>query len=1268
MAYRYMLVSPLVVLVRSVVAGLVVFGVLQVSIAQELNERFSHIDTSDGLSNDWVRCFFQDEQGMIWIGTSDSLDRYDGREIKSYRPEVGNASGQQNVTVNAISKKEPGFLWVATNMGLLLYDQENESFEKFDKLPSDPFLHVMEDSRGRGWFASSQGLYVVDFGSGELRKFIPDLENERSLPNEYVNTVFEDSSGVIWVGSKNGLSVFNESSETFTTYKTTSSPNGLSSNDVLGIAEDQQGRLWLATSHGGLELVTRNESGELLFRVICGGQGIRLLVDRSNILWFAKGGDGGLIRIDLNEFTDQEKPKIHRYSHELGNEWSLGYDSVFSVFEDSMGDIWVGLYGRGVDYLSRRAKAFKVERKGTDPLRGISENMVTGFFEEEDYFWIGTAFGLERRSKIDGSYKRFIHNIDTESSIGGNPVFSIFKDSRGNLWAAGWTTGLNRYDYETETFEHYMPSPSETSIGARSIFDIMEDDRGNLWISTYGGGLNRFVYETGEFERYIHDSDTLTSIARDYVVDAVQSQSGEMYVSVYSSLERFDLDTGLFEHFPHGSDDNNGNGGGEIVGLFEDSSGWLWLATTAGLERFDSERGTFQVFTVKNGLPSDSIQAIQEDAAGNLWVSTSYGLSKFEDAVANPQAMRFRNITKEEGLSSNQFNGRAAYIGLDGMFYFGSSNGYTHFRPEEIGFNEVAPSIVLTDILRLETSPDSPLAYRPISRNANSSEVFELLYSNTNFVIKFAALNYLNPEKNQYRYMLEGYDGDWINAGTSNSVTYTHLPLGEYTFRVTGSNNDGIWSEETKELAILVLPPWWKMFWVRVVFIGIFVVTLMAIYRSRSSLIRRKREVLENRVQERTSELRAANFMLGEKQKEITAHHDHLEQMVQERTKELEEAKIKAEKSDRMTASFLANMSHEIRTPMNAIIGFSNLLKGANITDKKREEFIEVIDRNGRTLLVLIDDILDISLIQSDQIRLYEETFAVDEIFYELRDFYRMRGDKAVRLMLVNERELKGLSLTADSVRFRQVIGNLLTNAYKYTDSGRVTFGCSVKGDEVLFEVTDTGMGINSQDQEKIFDHFYKVEENNAKLYPGTGIGLSICRKLVNKMGGKIWVESEVGKGSRFSFTLPKGKAANLENSQSTISEYGSDLSGMTVLLAEDDRTNHELVVHLLEEFGVTVIRAENGKQAEEFVAANRNIDMFVVLMDIKMPVMDGIEACTRIKKMDSNIPVIAVTAYAQASDKERIADAGFDGFLSKPINRSVLISLLSKHASRAEV
>ncbi len=1201
---------------------------------------------------------------MVWIGTTDSLDRYDGREIRSFRPH-GLSGAPLNVTVNHVISRGAGSFWVASDGGLYSFDRDLGAFQLNEEVANSAVLHALEDSKGDFWFSTDHGLVWSDGETGALVRYTEDSEDGAGIANDYVNSAFERSNGEIWIGTREGLSIFHPDTRSFENYRGSGSGQ-LVSSDVLRIVEDQQGRMWLATSKGGLELAYQDESGRWLFDQKLEGQGVRVIVDRDNVLWLALGGSGGLCRADLDTYDGEGPLPVVRDFKDVNNPWSLASDSLFCLYEDRLGDIWIGTFGKGVNYYSTRRKKLEIVQSGLSGSIPLLDEVVNAFWDEEDYLWIGTNSGLQRVDKADGSVKLFESLADEERSLGGNLLFTIYRDARGDLWTGGWMSGLNRLSADGESFERFFPSDAPGSISGTNIFAIEEDSRGSLWVGSLGGGLSRFDYESGTFERFVNDPNDPDSLENDDVCDILSLGDGRLLVGAAVSLDLFDVDAAVFRHFPHRSSANNGNGGGDVRQLLQDRTGRIWVATSAGLEILNLETGQYRHFGMADGLPSNSIQALLEDRLGSLWLSTSNGISKFENAVTDLENARFRNIAFTEGLPSENFNARAALAGRDGYLYFGGADGFVRFRPEEVVFNSVPPPMALTELLLLETSPDALLTYRPYGGNINSVERVEMPYSRSNFILKFAALNYLNPEKNRYRYKLDGYDLEWIDAGTTGVATYTQIDPGNYTFYVMGSNNDGVWSEEARRLEVFIAPPWWMTTWFRGLVLALLLVLVVVAYRLRFAYLSRRRRELEERVRQRTAELEATTVMLAESKEEIAVqnselvgHRERLEELIFERTKELEHAKRRAEESDRLKSSFLANVSHEIRTPMNAIIGFSSLLKPEMNNDEKDiEGFIEIIQENGNSLLVLINDILDISMIESNQIVLNNEAIDLFGVLSELQRIHQMQANEGVEVVVEGGEAVKSVCLFSDPVRLRQVLNNLLTNACKFTDEGSIRICCEIKDEQVFFAVIDSGIGIHEDDLKRVFDPFFKVERSSARLYRGTGIGLSISRNLVELMGGRLEVESEWGRGSNFHFALPLCLSSKQDHSDSEVSNEPS-LEGTHILVAEDEETNFIFVDTVLRSQNVRIQRAHNGKEAVDIVRALEDRTHLVVLMDIKMPVMSGLEACRVIKELDASVPVVALTAYAQRSERALIMGEGFDAFLAKPFKASELIELL---------
>ncbi len=1244
--------------------------VFLLSYSQYDNLHFSAITAEDGLSQSWVRCIHQDRHGYMWFGTKDGLNRYDGYNFKIFRYEENNPSSINNVTVNVIHELPDGNMLIGTAHGVDLYLHNLESFEHQKHLPDDDILCILVDRNSNFWLGTNTGLYCFNTSDSILTHYTYQQNNDRSLSNHYVQCLFEDSQNNLWVGTRDGLNLFHEETGTFTRYYNHGRPTDLSSDYIFTIIEDNAGRLWVGSMTGGLDLFVnskeRPEKGK--FKNYLSGSIWHFLIDQRNHLWMGRGGGQGLSILDLNS-VDKDL-KVYHYDHEMGNSNSLSDNSLDCVYEDKWGDIWIGTYGKGINYNSRRSKKFHTVTHIPGNINTISNNHVNVFYDDKEFFWIGTEGGLNRLDKKTGKYKYFERNDNVPGSIGANAIYSIYKDSRGNLWIGTWTGGLNLYNYSTETFRKYIVRENDSaSIGSNHVFSIFEDNRRNLWLGTIGGGLNRYDYTANSFIRYANNPSDSTTIATNFINSICQTKYGDLWISTHDKLDLFNYEKNIFHHYSRDQYIGPGMSSADILVLFVDSKDKLWLGTESGLVLYDKFNNTFVRYTTEHGLPNNTIKGILEDDMGNLWISTNNGITKFEKGVSVPKRPVFKNYDRNDGLQGNEFVKRSAYKDNSGYLYFGGTNGYTYFHPDSIKDNTVIPPLVLTDLRLFNKSVRENKEYAYLLENMNKNKQVVIPYKQSVFSIEYAALNYLNSKKNKYRYKLEGFNEEWINAGHQRTTTYTHLDPGRYIFRLQGSNNDGIWNSEGISLEIIVLPPWWKTLFFRILLALSLFVLLYVLYRLRLYRLHVQKIHLEKMVDERTVELLEANSLLEEKQEEITKqnyelanHRNNLESLVNERTRELEDAKKKAEESERLKSAFLANMSHEIRTPMNAIVGFATLLHDEDVDDKKRDYYINIIEKNSEALLVLINDILEISLIEARQIKIYKKEFEVNSILSELEKFYCLRNDKDIDINYIRNSENKNIVLNNDPIRFRQVMSNLLTNALKYTEKGHIHFGYHLVDKVAQFYVEDTGRGIDEKEFDNIFNYFHKIDDDT-KLYRGAGIGLSITQNLVELMGGKIWLESEIQEGTIFYFTMPISRIKKVEEtSKKEIIGVNWNLKDYTIFVAEDETTNFKLIQNIMERTHAEVIWAKNGKEIVTLIHHAENLRNCIILMDIKMPVMDGIQALKEIRKRNIKIPVIAVTAYANESEKTEIMKNDFDDYIAKPLKPVKLLELISKY------
>jgi signal transduction histidine kinase/ligand-binding sensor domain-containing protein/CheY-like chemotaxis protein len=1240
-------------------------------VAQDCELKFENITTAQGLSASWVRTIYEDRFGFMWFGTSDGLNRYDAYTTRVYQPDEKKDFSLVSGAINHLQCLNKDKLLVCTEQGVNLFDFESEKFLPFPYLDNVRVTYALP-SDDKIWFTSYSGLFCYNATDSSLSTFKHNQHDETSLGHNQSTMCYIDKGKNLWVATFNGLDRYDPENNTFHHYLRDSRKS--IPYRINAIIEDDNQRLWVGIAKEGLSVLIRDQENypEGEFIHILDGSVSRLIIDRQNILWVGNDIGMGIDRIPLNRFDPYDPVTYCRYKGIPGKFMSLSDNTISSLYQDRNGGIWVGTFAGGVNYYSPWMKQFNVVHQVPGDTKSLSNNVVNCFVDDGQYLWVGTEEGLCRLNKSTHEFHTYYYEEGNPHSLGANGVICMVKDHQGNLWIGTWTGGLNLYNPSSGDFTRFLSDQSkEGTLGSNNVFALLEDRRGNLWVGTDGGGLNLYDPDSRSFKKYQPDPENPSSLYHNAVNDICETSDGKLFISVYHALELFDYETETFTHFIHDKEDTTSIGPGIIIDVFEDSKNHLWIATSAGLNYFDRTSGVFNRYTTSDGLPGNTIQSVLEDDQGNLWLGTNKGITKFLHGIQIPEKPVFITYTVDDGLLTDEYIRRSVLKTTGNLFYFGGSKGYIYFYPDSILENQVQSEVVLTDF-RLFGESGEYLNERDIlDKEINHVERIELKHDQSDFIIRFAVLNYLNPQKNKYTYILDGYDKDWHKVGNERTATYTNINPGKYTFRVKALNNDGIWSTNEKTIIIRIKPAWWGTTGFIIPVILIVFLVIYFLYRLRVRMYKNQQKMLEEMVRERTTELSELNTVLEEKQEEISIQNDelnkhrtNLEKLVNDRTEAMKEALKRAEEADRLKSAFLANMSHEIRTPMNAIVGFATLLTNDDLTDEERREYLDIINNNSQTLMVLINDILEISLIEANQLRLNKSRFNVTDILEEMDSYYRLKNQKDIELEFVNGNDEKALFLYSDQTRFRQIFTNLLNNAFKYTELGKISFGYEIQGEDVKFFVKDTGIGIAESEYENIFNYFHKIDKGDNKLYRGAGIGLSISNKLVELMGGKIWLNSEVGKGTSFYFTLPPGtEVNNMDISETARYDKSNSLEGVTVLVAEDETTNYKLIEGILKPTKAKLIWAENGQEAVDKVKELNSIKNCVILMDIKMPILNGITATKKIKKLYPELPVIAVTAYAQPKDREQLMKEKFIDYLAKPIKAELLLIKIFKYA-----
>jgi len=1082
------------------------------SITAQLNHKlkFKRIGENFGLSNSWVKDIHQDKEGFIWFGTADGLNRFDGYECKVYIPKNDDNIAFGGVSLKDIETKSENELWIATNSGMYVFS--DNKLNRYTTLPGVGCISVINQDNEITWIASTAGLIKLNTKEKKYRNLSKDKNHK--VYNEKIISTFKDSKGNIWFGSTGCIFKYNIAKNEFKKIDTFQNIDTSTKNDIHSIVEDKTGRIWVGFGQNGLYYYQPDDNTNI-FKKHSKGVIIDLLVDKENILWIARGSNQGLASINLNT------GKQEVYLHDITNPNSISDNSVFSLFEDNQGDLWIGTYGSGVNYYSKRDKKIYNLQKGYGQNK-LKSNLINSIVEDENYTWIGTEGGITRINKKTAEFKHYTYEEGNTKSLRRDPVFSIFIDSFNNLWVGVWDGGLHKYNYDTDDFTRYSFSDKKQGYNSDNTIAIHQDKKNRLWIGTVNGGLYKFNYKSNALESYFKSSTNPKGVPKKKINQIHSYNENEILLNTGSSIKLYNADTNTYKSYNLKTrlKTNPIN----IICSYIDHKNEIWIGSNIGLYKFDKKNEAFIPYSPDSALNNLPIQSIIEDNQNNIWVATNKGLFNIDERLN-----RITRLSKQDGLTSNDFKRRSVYKSKSGLLYFGSSKGLNYFNPKELILNEKAPNLAITSLSILKSQPNKNSKYEYVLENLNSNQEIILSENQSSFEISFTGLNYLDPEKNSYKYKLEGYDKVWVDSGNKRTATYTNLKAGDYTFKVTGTNNDGIKSTTIKEITITKQGPWYLSDWFKTI-VAILLISLpFLFYFVRLSIFKKQRKKLKQKVAERTEELTKANLLLKKQtsriqnqNKELSKHRNNLEALVANRTEELEFAKIKAEESDRLKSAFIANMSHEIRTPMNAIYGFSGLLGENDVSPEEQTEYVDIIKDSCESLLVLIDDILDISIMDAQGIPLNLQELNVDEFLNQLETVFKQQEKTKAPVSFTNTPLLhKTTIIKTDPIRLRQILNNLINNAIKFTEEGSIQFGYYVEDNQITFFVRDTGIGISKKDLSNIFKPFIKAGNNSAKIYRGTGIGLSISERIVKTFKGKIWVESQLGKGAQFYVKLP---------------------------------------------------------------------------------------------------------------------------------------------------
>lgn len=1274
--------------------------------------KISYLTADNGLSRNLVEHIFQDSRGFMWISTSKGLDRYDGYEFMHFNSRVGGTP-----------------------------------------FKSDYVQCVQEDSDGNLWIGTENGLYHLNYKTGEISPANKVIESKINLETSNINFINKDEQGNLWAGYNSGLICITRHNGVFRAEKI------YNSTAPLRTMLQYNGNIYVSQGNEVFRII-KNSTGK--FQRAHADEKIRNLGGIVNVMI----NDNGQIWIGTSAGLYKFEPAtgaLATYLANPSNPSSLTSSYIADIKKYKEGQVAIGTL-MGLNIYNYQTNSFS--RISSEPNTfGIvlNNNFVNCLWIENDRIWIGTdKGGINMLSPDQNLFRHIVHNPGNQGSLSKNPVNAIYENPEGDLFVGTVEGGLNIRRKGSDTFMHLTSqAANERTISHNSVSSICRDVNGDYWLGTWGGGINRLKYKNGNVQgitRFLNDGTPNSPSG--YFVASVLNDDENMgiWTGMREGLDFLDLQTGQFIHI---LDYLPAEKRIQLVtGLFIDSKRRLWIGTGAGLfciyldksdprlnkikyshfpylltnpssgitekinciietkdksiwfgsngngiYKLDEKGGKSQFinFDEHTGLLDNVIYGMVEDETGTIWLSTDKGLCAF-----NAGRNSIRSYTTSDGLISNQFYWDAYLKGNDGKIYFGSVNGITVFDP----LNSLSSDIKnVPTITRIKVLNEDVMFSKAGSTGSNlifdgaKLTGIELHETDKAFSVEFSALSYHQTDRIKYAYRLKGFDDHWTEVASDRRfASYTNIGHGQYTLEVKCTNSDGTWSDQVATLEIGIIPPFYKKWWFIVILIFALAYFAYSFYRHRINSLKTQKIKLKQLVDERTSEIEHQKEILQEQSEQLNANMVKLLEQQDELSRQNDALTVKNEKithqkeellrlsrkvheinADRI--SFFTNITHEFRTPITLISGpIERALKLS--TNPLVIEQLGIVRRNSRLLLTLINQLMDFRKVESGKMELVrtQQNFIgfLDTVILPFEEMVKDRGITFRRQYRIMHPEFM-----FDTGNMEKVMGNLLSNAVKFTpDNGMITIIASTFTDrkdgieKLYIAVKDTGKGVPPDETEKIFDRFYQSKHNQPVAtagQSGTGIGLYLCKKIILLHDGRIDMRNQPGGGSIFRFIIPVERrigsvmTAEGPNMQEMLvattpneANYDEPAHGKPVLLIVEDNSDMRQYIRSILSSDFHILEAPDGNAGLE--VTNRS-QPDLIISDIMMPGMDGLEFCKRVKSSfaTSHIPVLLLTAKTSTDTQIESFHHGADAFLVKPFDEDLLKAMIRNLREKLE-
>ncbi|MBN1182779.1 MAG: response regulator [Bacteroidales bacterium] len=1234
----------------------------QIVKTQSPNYRFAHISIKDGLSHNQIKAVHKDSKGFVWIGTLSGLNRYDGHNFKIFKREPYDTLSLIDNSIEEILEDYSGKLWIRTTTGFNIFDPISESFIRHKTFTFGDVSAQLADitsiftpSPQEIWYNTrNDGLIRYNFDNKKYHQLLHHPADTSSISKQQIADIKKDSEGYIWIIYYNGIIEKLDARQNKVIKRTWFLNDRFEElNYHFKLYIDKDDDIWIYTKSTTLGLVLYQPKNGNINYYNTESKNLRL---NSNLV-------GGLVQDDMGKIwvgtdhgginiIEKELQKITYILHDRENNRSISQNSINCLYKDNQGIIWAGTFKQGLNYYHEKLFLFNLYTNIPSDPYSLCYNDINCFCEDDKgNILVGTnGGGINYFDRETNKFTAIKHDPKNPNSLSNDVVVSMLTDSKNQIWIGTFYGGLNLYD--GKQFKHYLHNPDfPRSISDNRVWEIYEDSKNNLWIGTLGGGLELYDKNHDLFLHY--SGDDAASVQSEFILSIMEDRRNNLWVGTDNGIFVMEWNTGKVQHYFHSEEDHNSLSNNIVVCLLKDSEGNMWAGTRDGLNLYQESSKSFIKFRTENGLPDNSIITLVEEENGNIWMSTSNGVSKLSitmDSLGGIKDYHILNFDENDGLQGRSFNDKAAFKTSKGEILFGGANGFNIFHPNDIDRVNTNPvvTIVNFELFGEPLSVNEKFNNRIIlSKSINNTDKIILKHKENVFSIEFSALIYLAPERIKYRYKLEGFNDQWLTKEwTDRKVTYTNLDPGKYTFKVQAYQEglNGPFNEA--QLAFIIKPPIWRTKIAFLIYFGILITFLLFF---RQILLFRARLRFQN-------------------------EQAHLET---ERQKELNAIKTR----------FFTNVSHEFRTPLTLIITpLERLIK--KYKDHEIKPQLDLIFSNAKRLNGLINQLLDFRKMEAQRLQI---NWDFGNIIKFLREVFNSFRDLAESKSMVYSftSSVDELFMRFDEDKLEKILFNLLSNAFKFThDKGKIEVDIDFleinnsnnpffnSKEALVIRVCDTGIGIHPDLHDKVFERFFQNDQPSSLINKGSGVGLSLTQEFVKLHDGVIKVDSALNKGSTFTVYLPvnRERIEELHKEMKVpqelpvvgeISDIHYNPSNFTILLVED---NEDFRFYLRDNLRVNyrIIEARNGKEAIEIIV-NQMPDLIV--SDLRMPIMDGLEFCKQTKqnKNTSHIPFILLTASLTPENEIEGLQAGADAYITKPFSFEILESRINNLISQRE-